>query len=175
MQPGKDAEFRQAVRGALLAHTCPLSFFDIVRRDDHEGAVIPIGLPWGRLLPWALLGLAALIVWAYAAHLTRTRDAALTAQAVTAQALGVETKAREAVTRALVAANAAQAEAEAAQRALAARQHQRRGQLEATFRQPDAQPWADTRVPADVLARLRAATADGDDGRGADTAAGADR
>lgn len=175
MPRGKDADFDQAVRGALLAHTCPLSFFDIVRRDDHEGAMLPAVIPWARLLPWALSAVAVLAAWLFLAHLTRSRDAALAAQAVTAQALGVESRAREAVTAALVRADAALAARQAAQRAIEVKLRQTRGQLETTLDAPDVQPWAAARVPADVLARLRAATADADDGRGADAAAGADR
>lgn len=170
-----DAEppFGEAVRRALLLSTCPLSFWDIVARRDHEDAVIPAVFPWARLVPWALAAVALLGAWLYAAHLVRSRDAALVAQAVTAQALGVETAARQAVTDALVASNAALAEREAAQRALEARLHQRRGQLETTLDAPEVKPWADVRVPADVLGRLRAAAADGDTGRGVDAAAGA--
>lgn len=172
-----DAEppFGEAVRRALLLSTCPLSFWDIVERRE-EGDVFPIVTVWGvlkPLVPWLLGALILVALWAYWSHLVRSRDAALVSQAVTMQALGTETAARMAVTAALVNSNAALAEREAAQRALDARAHQRRGELNATLDAPDVQPWAAARVPADVLARLRAAAADGDDGRGADAAAGA--
>jgi len=69
MPPGKDATFDQAVRGALLATTCPLSFWDIVARRDAEDmlpAVIGPGLL--RLaLPWwtKYAALAALVAAAW--------------------------------------------------------------------------------------------------------------
>lgn len=172
-----DAEppFGEAVRRALLLSTCPLSFWDIVARRE-EGDVIPVVTVWGMLKPFApwLLGALALgAAWLYVGHLQTARDAALAGQAATMQALGTETAARKAVTAALVNTNAALAEREAAQRALEARLHQRRGELDGTLDAPDVKPWAAARVPADVLARLRTAAADGDDGRGADATAGA--
>lgn len=62
---GKDAEFGQAVRGALLAHTCPLSFWDIVARRDAEDmlpAIVGPGL-LRMALPWwtKYAALAALV------------------------------------------------------------------------------------------------------------------
>lgn len=63
--PGKDATFAQAVRGALLAHTCPLSFWDIVARRDAEDmlpAIVGPGL-LRMALPWwtKYAALAALV------------------------------------------------------------------------------------------------------------------
>lgn len=65
MAPGKDATFAQAVRGALLAHTCPLSFWDIVARRDAEDmlpAIVGPGL-LRMALPWwtKYAALAALV------------------------------------------------------------------------------------------------------------------
>lgn len=68
---GKDAEFGQAVRGALLAHTCPVSFWAIVERRDAEGmlpavvgpGLLRLALPW-----WAkYVALAALVaaIWVH--------------------------------------------------------------------------------------------------------------
>ena len=68
---GKDAEFGQAVRGALLAHTCPVSFWAIVERRDAEGmlpavvgpGLLRLALPW-----WAkYVALTALVaaIWGH--------------------------------------------------------------------------------------------------------------
>lgn len=69
--PGKDATFAQAVRGALLAHTCPLSFWDIVARRDAEDmlpAIVGPGL-LRMALPWwtKYAALAALVaaIWGH--------------------------------------------------------------------------------------------------------------
>ena len=171
MAPGKDAEppFGQSVRRALLLSTCPLSFFDIVARHDHEHAVLPIVVaPWLRLLPYALGAAVLVATWLWVSHLVRARDAALVAQAVTAQALGVETAARQAVTAALVRSEQALEQRERTRQTQAHQLSQQRGQLDDTLK---ALPWAAARVPDGVLERLRAAAADGDGGAGADAAA----
>lgn len=69
MPPGKDATFGQAVRGALLVTTCPLSFWDIVARRNAEG-MLPASSPVSLLhfvLPWwtKYAALAALVaaIW----------------------------------------------------------------------------------------------------------------
>jgi len=69
--PGKDATFDQAVRGALLATTCPLSFWDIVARRDAEDmlpAIVGPGL-LRMALPWwtKYAALAALVaaIWGH--------------------------------------------------------------------------------------------------------------
>ena len=70
MPPGKDAtSFDQAVRGALLATTCPLSFWDIVARRDAED-MLPTVIGPGLLrlaLPWwtKYAALAALVAAAW--------------------------------------------------------------------------------------------------------------
>lgn len=167
-----DAEppFGEAVRRALLLSTCPVSFWDIVERRDTEGMIPFAVAPLWRILPYGIAALALLLAVLYVGHLARSRDAALAGQAATMQALGVETAAKQALVGALAASNAALAEREAAGRALEHRARHDRGQLETTLAAPDARPWADARVPADVLARLRAAAADGDDGRDGDAA-----
>ena len=177
MKPGTDAGLRalpfgQAVRCALAMHTCPVSFWAVVERRDGEGDVLLPALSFAQLgaraLPWVLVGGAVLGAWLWLTQLTRARDAALVSQAVTMQALNVETAARQAVTAALVRSEQALEQRERTRQTQAHVLSQQRGQLDDTLK---ALPWAAARVPDGVLERLRAAAADGDGGAGADATA----
>jgi hypothetical protein len=84
MQPGTDAEIRAlpygtAVRAALAMHTCPVSFWAAVARQDSEGDVFPV-VAFGPL--YRLAAVAALIVafglacwWKGAEHAERKAEA----------------------------------------------------------------------------------------------------
>lgn len=174
MTPGTDAELRalpfgEAVRCALVMHTCPVSFWAVVER--REGDVLPAlnlaGLAW-RFVPWVVGGLLILGAWAYLERLQASRDSALEGQAATMQALSQETTARLAVTAALVRSEQALEQRERTRRTQAHQLSQQRGQLDDTLK---ALPWAAARVPDGVLERLRAAAADGDAGADADATA----
>lgn len=71
MPPGKDATFGQAVRGALLVTTCPLSFWDIVARRDAEDMLPAVIAPrlfaflLGPVGRWLALGALVVAVWCH--------------------------------------------------------------------------------------------------------------
>lgn len=174
MTRGTDAELRalpfgEAVRCALVMHTCPLSFWHLVERRDGEGDVLPaLSLTW-RFVPWVVGALLLLGAWAYLERLQASRDSALAGQAATMQALSQETAARLAVTAALIRSERALEQRERTRHTQARQLSQQRGQLDETLDQ--ALPWAAARVPDGVLERLRAAAADGDGSADADATA----
>ena len=130
------------------------------------------GLAW-RFVPWVLGVLLLLGAWAYLERLQKSRDAALLGQQATAQALAVESRARLAVTDALVRSEAALAEREAVRQRLARELTHTRGQLDDALQTDDVRPWAVGRVPAGIVERLRAAAGHSDGSRDGSPAAGA--
>lgn len=109
MRSGKDAEFKDAVRAALLMHTCPISFWQIVERRDGEDMIPTVAVPLAKkalalvLGPagrWLALAALVLAVWGHGwvrgvAHEER-KQAAARALEVTALGLEVQRLARAA-------------------------------------------------------------------------------